>query len=424
MRGDRSALPVFSRFKNLRGEKMEELTNVTKHEFLAICESEFNKYSSENNVQNGKRYSLENASEQAIIEFKQEYGRNPKVFEWLQYVSRMFAKYAPVNSKKSAYYSYFRDEKKTVLGSIFERIRKENVNKVFNFISYDIQHCSTHTNCVKQIKSHFSKICVTPSNIYYKDFPDKTAESVMLYSEKSLNKNPKKAPCQSKKETRTPIEIAEVSYDIKKKSQAENTYSRLYSYIMTHDTGFSPNPFHGYCSLACCKPTIRQSAEVGDWIMGISKKPWGNKIVYAMAIAEKMDFGVYFNDKRFKKKIPEFNAKEIIKRCGDNIYKPIGNEKFRQLPSLHSNGAEEDPIKKETDLNGGFVLIAKKFWYFGRDQLELPQQFSDFIAGRGHRCNFDEEAKDALIQYIQKQKPGINGKPIMWSDNDDSWKKG
>ena len=28
----------------------------------------------------------------------------------------------------------------------------------------------------------------------------------------------------------------------------------LYSYIVKHDNGFAPNPFHGFCTLACCKP--------------------------------------------------------------------------------------------------------------------------------------------------------------------------
>ena len=45
---------------------------------------------------------------------------------------------------------------------------------------------------------------------------------------------------------------------------------KLYSYILTHDTGFSPNPFFGYCTLACCKPDIRRVAKVGDWIVGLA----------------------------------------------------------------------------------------------------------------------------------------------------------
>ena len=32
---------------------------------------------------------------------------------------------------------------------------------------------------------------------------------------------------------------------------------RVFSYVVVHDTGFSPNPFHGLLTLACCKPLIR-----------------------------------------------------------------------------------------------------------------------------------------------------------------------
>lgn len=44
---------------------------------------------------------------------------------------------------------------------------------------------------------------------------------------------------------------------------------RLYVYVVTHDTGFAPNPFHGYCTLATCKPHIRGRAEAGDWVIGL-----------------------------------------------------------------------------------------------------------------------------------------------------------
>ena len=45
--------------------------------------------------------------------------------------------------------------------------------------------------------------------------------------------------------------------------------SHLYVYIITRDFGFAPNPFHGRCTLATCKPGIRKSAKVGDWVLGV-----------------------------------------------------------------------------------------------------------------------------------------------------------
>jgi len=46
----------------------------------------------------------------------------------------------------------------------------------------------------------------------------------------------------------------------------------LVSYKMTHDSGFAPNPFHGYRTLATCKPGIRRSGNrrVGDLVAGFT----------------------------------------------------------------------------------------------------------------------------------------------------------
>lgn len=43
----------------------------------------------------------------------------------------------------------------------------------------------------------------------------------------------------------------------------------LFSYIVARDYGFAPNPFPPYCTLATCKPGIRNSAQKGDWIIGL-----------------------------------------------------------------------------------------------------------------------------------------------------------
>ena len=80
---------------------------------------------------------------------------------------------------------------------------------------------------------------------------------------------------------------------------------KLFSYIVTHDAGFAPNPFWGYCTLACCKPKIRKTAQKGDWIVGLSPKAKGNKIIYAMQVEEILPFEKYFHDKRFADKIPK-----------------------------------------------------------------------------------------------------------------------
>lgn len=45
---------------------------------------------------------------------------------------------------------------------------------------------------------------------------------------------------------------------------------RLFSYKLTNDSGFAPNPFAGVMTLAACKPKIRLCKMPGDWIAGFT----------------------------------------------------------------------------------------------------------------------------------------------------------
>ena len=54
---------------------------------------------------------------------------------------------------------------------------------------------------------------------------------------------------------------------------------KLFSYVVARDYGFAPNPFFSTCTLATCKPKIRRTASVGDWIIGTgSKKKWPTRL--------------------------------------------------------------------------------------------------------------------------------------------------
>lgn len=196
---------------------------------------------------------------------------------------------------------------------------------------------------------------------------------------------------------------------------------RLFSYIVVYDTGFSPNPFFGYCTLACCKPNIRRSAQPGDWIIGISPKNDGNRLVYAMKINEKLTFDEYWRDARFEGKKPDFRSGREVDRPGDNIYEPLANGDFRQLPSFHSSGRKEDPANKKHDLGGRYVLIAEDFYYFGSEAKPLPDELSGLIVGRAHKCNFPEELVTGFLEWVGQFPMGVSARPAMWRESDDSW---
>src|SRR5215472_8962351 len=81
-------------------------------------------------------------------------------------------------------------------------------------------------------------------------------------------------------------------------AERRQTMATLFSYCIPFDNGAAPNPFWGLCTLAVCKPSIRRSAKVGDWIVGTGSvnSPIGDisgKVVYAMLVTEKMTMKEY-----------------------------------------------------------------------------------------------------------------------------------
>lgn len=93
---------------------------------------------------------------------------------------------------------------------------------------------------------------------------------------------------------------------------------KLYSYVVTHDTGFAPCPYGRYCTLAYCKPRIRKAAEEGDWVVGTgsASKRMAKKIIYAMKVTKKLVLRNIAMGKNTKaEKITKITKNIIIKKC-------------------------------------------------------------------------------------------------------------
>jgi hypothetical protein len=208
----------------------------------------------------------------------------------------------------------------------------------------------------------------------------------------------------------------------------EECKMKLFSYIVTHDAGFAPNPFWGYCTLACCKPKIRKTAQKGDWIVGLSSKAKGHKIIYAMRVEEILSHKDYFTDRRFAVKKPKnYRTGKTMKECGDNIYNLMPDGKYRQLPSHHSNKELpkiENSKSKKHDLKGKNVLISKRFHYFGSQAIDLPKKLRDLKTGRGYKNRFSEDVIKKFRNFIAKQKDGRCALPTMWNKGGHSCKTG
>ncbi len=204
----------------------------------------------------------------------------------------------------------------------------------------------------------------------------------------------------------------------------------LYSYVVRYDSGFAPNPFYGYCTLATCKPRIRRSAQVGDWIVGSGsadqKILQGGRLVYAMKVSEVLTFNEYFSDDRFQQKQPLLTGSRKQAR-GDNVYyKKLGE--WLQLDSFHSqeNGTPNQAhIKRDTGVDK--VLISDKYIYYGANGPLIPGNLNNGEKALCHKSRgmskFDSSNRqdnEMIVQFIKwlnsLSVSGYVGHPYDWQD--------
>ena len=191
----------------------------------------------------------------------------------------------------------------------------------------------------------------------------------------------------------------------------------LYSYIVRIDDGAAPNPFNGMCSLAICKPAIRRTAKVGDWIVGLgaiappSGTDLSNKIVYAMRVDEIVSLQVYdaLSRQRWPYRIPDTQHPDYSRRLGDCIYDySIDNGGPALRPCVHN----ED--NTNTDLGGENVLLSWNYYYFGREAIDLPGHLLGIVhQGQGHRRPSNDNYLDSFVEWIQNcgYEIGMHGWP-------------
>ena len=195
----------------------------------------------------------------------------------------------------------------------------------------------------------------------------------------------------------------------------------VYAYKITRDYGFAPNPFGGYCSLACCKPRIRKKAIVGDWIIGTGAVANGllNHLIFLMKVTEKLTFQEYWEDERFNYKKPVLNG-SLKQIHGDNIYHNENNQWF-QLDSHHSlyEGQINERNLKQ-DLSGEYVLISNCFLYLGKNAWKVPVKYVEICPGTRHRDYITIEneplAEELITMITSKYELGLNGTPIHWKE--------
>jgi hypothetical protein len=189
--------------------------------------------------------------------------------------------------------------------------------------------------------------------------------------------------------------------------------SRVYMYVVDRDFGFAPNPFHGACTLATCKPPIRKGASIGDWVVGMGggRLKATGRCIYAMQVTRTLSFNEYWGSPEFRVKRPVRNGSKVM-MLGDNIYhRPEGEIDWRQLDSHHSlQDGSPNPLNIEKDTKANRVLISTHFFYFGKEAPEVPPQILKSLGFEnriGHRV-FDAETCTALLNWITSHRGAKN----------------
>lgn len=187
---------------------------------------------------------------------------------------------------------------------------------------------------------------------------------------------------------------------------------RLYSYCIPYDDGAAPNPFWGYCTLAICKPAIRRSARINDWIVGTGSKRHGleGRVVYAMRVSDKLPLREYdaWARRNSPKRIPHIHSSDIRRHVGDAIY-DFSTGRAAQRKGVHVR----DNIK--TDLSGKNALISDHFYYFGASAPLLPASLRPIINQRqGHKVRISTPHLKSFLRWLKRLdvKPNrLHGRP-------------
>ena len=184
--------------------------------------------------------------------------------------------------------------------------------------------------------------------------------------------------------------------------------AKLYSYVVARDYGFAPNPFFGICTLATCKPMIREAARIGDFIVGTGSKRYEleGRLVYFMRVTETVTYDQYWSDNRFLLKRPCLTG-SLKQAYGDNIYHSYPRAgRWLQENSHHSlpNGRpNEENIRHDTQTNR--VLISNEFTYWGKCGPKIPARFRnyhgvDICHRRGHKSNFPSALVASFVTWM------------------------
>jgi hypothetical protein len=164
---------------------------------------------------------------------------------------------------------------------------------------------------------------------------------------------------------------------------------KYYFYKLMYDAGSAPCVTSKLLSLAICKPKIRTSARVGDWIFGFgSATRLGNRLIYIAEVTGKHGNGDYYNLQKYQRRedcIYQWNGDRLVWKPGSKF---------------HINGSWKDI--GDPPYQTANVLVSSNFRYLGSEgTTEYLQQYPSLANSlskltQGHRVNHGERLEKEL----------------------------
>jgi hypothetical protein len=177
------------------------------------------------------------------------------------------------------------------------------------------------------------------------------------------------------------------------------TMPKIYIYRVVNDTGYAPNFADDVATLAACKPQIRKTAAIGDWIVGLASKNLykdgtthknlpRNTIVWCMQVTDKLTFADY----------DALCTSTLINKI------PRRENGFRGDCQIKADGTfregEHSSALVAHDLTGKFVLLGEKYYYSANNFEILPEWWNADDVNRGHRVL--REPTDDQISFLER----------------------
>ena len=171
--------------------------------------------------------------------------------------------------------------------------------------------------------------------------------------------------------------------------------SGIWRYSLVADNGMAPCVEQGILTLCLCKPLIRKSACVGEWVVGFVPKRVNDgrvHVAWAGRIAKSVSMGDY--EKGFS------DRQDAIYKLTEPGWKFLRDDYHEEI--------------RDRDLNGKNALIFEPFWYWGGNGIAAPEDIAElahYYVGQTAK-NSSPERIARLEEWLRSvAEPGVHGKP-------------